>query len=146
MCDEILNSGYQRSVGYRTDVVYSVNGVSLSVKFDDMLNVAEENIFFNKWSEVRLDISGGGLDYLRTVNDGIDKNFCDVSYWGHEGSFKITRCDFAFDFVNYYKSFLDEFLYKLQDLERSFVIQRVMTVIHISVVKVLAVILHIVCV
>ena len=124
ICDEILNSGYQRSVGYRTDMVYSVNGVSLSVDFDNLLTVDEENIFFNKWTEVRLDISGAGLDYLRTVNESIDKNFCDETFWGGEGFFKITRCDFAFDFVNYFGSFLDLFIHRLQDLERSYKIQR----------------------
>lgn len=123
-CDEILNSGYQRSVGYRTDVVYTSNGVSLSVNFDDMVSVEEEHIFFTKWSELRLDISGQGLDYLRALNDDIDSSLCDINFWGGEGFFKITRCDFAFDFVNYYGSFLDEFIYKLQDLERAYKIQR----------------------
>lgn len=119
ICDEILNSGYQRSVGYRTDIVYSSNGVNLSVKMDDTLGVDDANMFFNKWSELRLDISGQGLDYLRALNDNLDSSLCDIHFWGDEGSFKITRCDFAFDFVNYYSSFLDEFIFKLQDLERN---------------------------
>lgn len=124
VCDDILNSGYQRSVGYRTDVVYSCNGVSLSVKFDDMLGIEEEDIFFAKWQEVRLDISGTGLDYLRTINQFFDKSMCDIDFWGPEGTFKITRCDFAFDFVNFYPSFLDEFIFKLQDLERADILRR----------------------
>lgn len=124
VCDEILNSGYQRSVGYRTDIVYSSNGVNVSVKMDDTLGVDEENMFFNKWSELRLDISGQGLDYLRALNDNLDLSLCDIHFWGDELSFKITRCDFAFDFVNYYSSFLDEFIFKLQDLERSFSLSR----------------------
>lgn len=119
VCDEILNSGYQRSVGYRTDIVYSSNGVNLSVKMDDTLGVDDDNMFFNKWSELRLDISGQGLDYLRALNEHFDKSLCDIDFWGDESSFKITRCDFAFDFVNYYSSFLDEFIFKLQDLERA---------------------------
>lgn len=123
ICDEIMNSGYQRSVGYRTDVVYSVNGVSLSVKFDDMIGVEEANVFFVKWSELRLDISGSGLDYLRALHNSFDSCLCDENFWG-EVQFKVTRCDFAFDFVNYYSCFLDEFIFKLQDLERSRNIER----------------------
>lgn len=124
ICDEILNSGYQHSEGYRTDMVYSVNGVTLQVNFDDVLLVDKDNIFFNKWKSLRLDISGSGLDYLRTLNKGIDANFCDVNFWGQEGTYKVTRCDFAFDFVNHYGSFLDEFIYKLQDLQRNNIIER----------------------
>lgn len=124
ICDEIMNSGYQHSKGYRTDVIYTKNGVTLSVDFDDSLGVDDDYIFLNKWKELRLDISGSGLDYLRTLNKGIDANFCDINFWGEQGTYKITRCDFAFDFVNHYGSFLDEFIFKLQDLERSFEIQK----------------------
>lgn len=116
---EVLSEGYQRSLGYRTDVVYSVNGISMSVKWDDLVTVKNEDVFCNTWSELRLDISGQGLDYLRALNKNFDFLLCDLNFWGDESSFKLTRCDFAFDFVNYYSSFLDEFIFKLQDLERN---------------------------
>lgn len=124
ICDEILNSGYQRSYGYSTDIVYSVNGVSVQVNFDDILSVNEENIFFTKWSTLRLDLSGSGLDYLRTLNDNLEAMLMDKSFWGEEGFYTITRCDFAFDFVNHFGSFLDLFINRLHELERSFKIER----------------------
>lgn len=62
-----------------------------------------DSFFEISFSEIRLEISGSGLDYLRTIGRDVDSivrcEFLDPN--GFRYNYHVTRVDFAFDFVNY---------------------------------------------
>lgn len=57
---------------------------------------------------IRLEMSGSALDYLRSRGFNPDIEFHDIEFWGELGTFNVTRCDFAFDFVNYQANFISD--------------------------------------
>lgn len=117
---ELLESGYERSQGFSSVFVFSVHGISLELKYDDYLTCDTDSIFNTVYSKIRLDISGKGLDYLRGRGFDVDQNFTTETFWGErDKDYKITRSDFAFDFVNYIPDFLDDFLNWIKDAERT---------------------------
>lgn len=121
--EELLSSGYERSQGFSSVFVWSAYNISLEVKYDDYLSTDGSSLFTSKFSKIRLDISGKGLDYLRSRKFDVDTNFTDDTFWGERGKdYKITRSDFAFDFVNYQGDFLDNFLNWIKERERDGVI------------------------
>ena len=107
--DEIMSNGYERSEGFSSKFVFAAHGIALELRYDDYLSTQQEQLFEAKFSKIRLDISGSGLDYLRSVMD-IDKALTDKSFWGAPEEYNITRSDFAFDFVNYKGDFVDRLL------------------------------------
>lgn len=78
----------------------------------------DEAIFQVTFPSIKLDISGDGLDFLRQHFKGL--NFCDFSVDQYLrllgspldkvyfGKCSVTRCDFAFDLVDYKGEFLDD--------------------------------------
>lgn len=121
--EEFLESGYERSQGFSSVFVWYCNNINIEVKFDDYLSTDADSLFTTKFSKVRLDISGKGLDYLRSRKFDVDTHFTDHTFWGERGTdYKITRSDFAFDFVNYQGEFLDNFLNWIKERERDGVI------------------------
>ena len=118
--DEMLSSLYERSQGFNSVAVFSLNGVSFEVRWDDYLSTEKTAIFERVFSKIRLDISGSGLDYLRSTGFKVDKVFTDRTFFGEYGTdYTVTRCDFAYDFVNYKSDFLDNVLYWIKDMERT---------------------------
>ncbi len=118
--EELLESGYERSQGFSSVFVWYCNNINIEVKYDDYLSTDSDSLFYTKFSKIRLDISGKGLDYLRSRKFDVDTNFTNESFWGERGTdYKITRSDFAFDFVNYQGDFLDNFLNWIKEGERN---------------------------
>lgn len=70
--------------------------------------IDSEDIF----SKIRCNISGSGLAFLRGLGFEIAKK-CNPDVWfdpetGEKFIFHLTRCDFAFDLINYKPEFLDK--------------------------------------
>lgn len=120
--DELLASSYERSMGWDTNQVFVFNNIQFSIDLDVYRN-AGDKVFDQLCSSVRIDISGKGLDYLRSIGIDVDTTYTHEEYWGRFNhfasdqplSYKITRCDFAFDFFNYKPEFirnLDAYLHE----------------------------------
>lgn len=116
-----------RSLGYLTDLSFNLNGIGFSYRYADVINkVGALNVesvdmfdFFDySFEYCRIDISGSGLDYLRSVGIDVDTNYRTFDIISNCGTLDvhITRFDTAFDFVNYKKDFLNRFISGLQSV------------------------------
>lgn len=115
---DFLNEPFQRNMGYVTKQVFCLNGVNVEFTIDENERLLKcENLFEEKIHEIRLDITGKGLDWLRTFCD-IDSKLRDPQMLCNVKPVKIKRADFAFDFVNCKEDFLDTFINYLKDKER----------------------------
>lgn len=127
--EELLDSAYERSYGFVSHAVFSVHGIAIELKWDDYIGIAGDQtldddgrragLFETEFAKMRVDISGAGLDYLRSVSPDIVGGFTDPLFWSDDPALaKVTRSDFAFDFVNYKPGFVDKFICWIQDAER----------------------------
>lgn len=111
-----------------THFVWNINGIKIMLNAKDYLTTDNVLLFDVPYSSIRLDISGTGLDYLRSelIQLNLDTVFTYSDFWGEYGKdFKVTRCDFAFDFVNsIHSDFLNNLLKFVQDRERSGILTR----------------------
>ena len=116
--DKAYSNRFIHSYGYITDLFISINGVNLGYHLsdvEDLLLQAQDDSFSFLDAHVdylRLDISGQGLDYLRSIGFDVDFNFrsrewLSGSPYGLDLQYHITRCDTAFDLINYMPDFLD---------------------------------------
>lgn len=108
--DELLQSNYERSLGYDSNFVMNIHGISFEIRFNEALEeyqkqfvdgFGDANIvrFFDKiFSTIRLDISGTGLEFLRCKFE-VDSMMTEKGYF-LPYQMHVTRADFAFDFVN----------------------------------------------
>lgn len=110
-----------RSLGYLTDLTFTINGINFAYRYGDVvnkvgaLNVDDINMydFFDIQLEyIRVDMSGSGLDWLRSIGIDVDTNYRDFSVLSMQGELDVhcTRVDTAFDFVNYSPKFLEYFI------------------------------------
>lgn len=110
----------ESDTGLGSFVVISVNGISLQfqvIEYDQLMADFEGSIislYAHEFSWMKLDISGSGLDYLRDNGICVDDLFSDPLSRLQPDSerkrdFHVTRCDFAFDFVNLYDNFIQDF-------------------------------------
>lgn len=113
-------------IGKDSNVRIEYEGIVLFLRNYELLHYLsldkELNLMDVKFSSIKLDVTGHGMRFMRAINEGIESylrscitldNF-DVS---EDASFHLTRCDFAFDFINYKSDFYS----KVQDhlIERS---------------------------
>lgn len=114
-----------RSTGYLTDLTFTINGINFSYRYGDVvnkvgaLNMDDLNMydFFDLQLEyIRIDMSGSGLDWLRSIGIDVDTNYRDHNVLSLEGELDVhcTRVDSAFDFVNYKPSFLNDYIAALK--------------------------------
>lgn len=110
-----LKQIYEVSVGYDNVFRISYQGIQIQVSkfyyYDVEFSYEMIDPFFDKVVPViRLDISGSGLNYLRSI--GVDFNehrFVKPSL-PSGGTYHFSRIDFAFDFINCFPSFVDDCL------------------------------------
>lgn len=107
--DAILKNFYQMSMGYDERLFFSWNGITVSFSLFDVKDIPLDLNFFELVvPRVKLDLSGTGLDFLRLQNIDIDAFLRNVkSYEYFSNPYSITRCDFAFDLLNWQPDFLD---------------------------------------
>lgn len=107
--DEFFKAQSERSSGYDDVFVFSYNGVQVDVsKFYLYNKEFDISAFDIPLPKIRLNISGKGLDYLRSIGFHVDEQFRDQSYLLERQH--VTRVDFAFDFVNYKQDILDQLI------------------------------------
>lgn len=98
--EDFFNNGHEMSVGNLTYWCCNLNGVNLFLDLDDYLCNGDKDGFIDMiFSDIRVDITGKGLDFLRQRGFAVDKVFRDRGFW--DCQYHTTRADFAFDFVNY---------------------------------------------
>lgn len=99
------------------EVVLNLNGVMVEFRLYSMLmelkvtDLSESDvydIFSTPLEYVRLNISGSGLDYLRSIGLDVDLKFREEFILPAEASFHPTRVDCAFDLINYHYDFVDK--------------------------------------
>lgn len=104
--DPVFNSCFDRKYGvYDHHLVYECNGVQISANYAEVLENSD-NVFNTVYSRIFLIIPGQGLEYLRNFYsepdevDRILRKQPELNEY-EEPIWHVTRCDFAFDFVNY---------------------------------------------
>lgn len=113
----IANAGYQDVVtinacGFHIEVpTHSLWPVFHS---DDVHGIAPEDFLCALLPKYRVDLSGSTLDDLRSTGVDVDSFFRKELPLAH-GEAHCTRCDFAFDLVNYAPAFLDDFIQEIRD-------------------------------
>lgn len=115
--DDFFERSFSRALGYDTQVTYSFDGVSIAVSYSLInhfaVDLTNSSVFDFIFDRLRLDISGTGLDSMRQkwIEMGADPGTFD-DYLRTEpelprGQMHVTRCDFAFDLIDYKPEFLD---------------------------------------
>lgn len=111
--DDFVKNFVARSCGYDDNFIFGLNGVSVSTKQFGFFGAddADEDWFYKVFPKVRLDITGSGLDWLRSRGLDVDEYLRDITKlpFDVERCYP-TRCDFAFDLVNYKPEFIDQLI------------------------------------
>lgn len=80
-----------------------------SLKNDPKFNA--ETLLNGVFPRFKFELSGSGLDWLRSRGVDVDKIIKSGIVLSREGSsIKETRCDFAFDLINYHATFYDDLI------------------------------------
>lgn len=98
---------YEVSRGYSDVVKFMYNGIVLETNKFSFYGDQPEDVFNVVVPKLRLELSGSGLDYLRSI--GVEMNeYRFIRPNLPEGStYHFSRIDFAYDFIDYQPSFLD---------------------------------------
>ena len=119
--DRVYGSRLMHSYGYITDLFINLNGLNIAYHMSevndlfhymDLESVDSFSFFDQKFNYIRVDISGSGLDYIRSLGIDLDTHFKDEEYlaghhYGFDLTYHLTRVDTAFDLINYHPDFLD---------------------------------------
>lgn len=102
---------FERSRGYDQRFIFTYNGVTLDTSAFDLYGCnIDLQVFDCKLPKIRLDLSGTGLDFLRSRGLDVD-NYLRSPYAFPEGvQYHFTRADFAYDFINYCPEFMDNLI------------------------------------
>lgn len=104
-------SAYQQSRGYDEVFKFMYNNIMLETSsFNFYGSDLDISIFDTVVPKIRLELSGSALDYLRSI--GIDFNDYRLvkPKLSEGGSYHFTRCDWAYDFINYKPEFIDRMI------------------------------------
>lgn len=114
---EFLTSITLQTRGLDQKYVLRFNGVSLEASSLIFYGLdLDSSIFDLTIPSIRLDLSGTGLDYLRSVGINVNQlRYKSITSSCEGASRHVTRCDFAFDFINYAAGFVDELIHFIQN-------------------------------
>lgn len=99
---------FQQSRGYDEVFKFIYNGVMLETSsFNFYGEDMSVSIFDTVVPKIRLELSGSALDYLRSIGVDMDSYRLVKPVLPDGGSYHVTRCDWAFDFINYKPEFID---------------------------------------
>lgn len=126
-CSDFLSNVHDRDQNCQTTTVLSFSGVTFEVNTDLLHNSkpkndlpsVQKNIFYFELRRFRLDISGSGLDFLRSNNFDVTNFILSIP---KRNGFTVTRLDWAYDFVNYDHDFTDMMIRELNSLKFSGII------------------------
>lgn len=119
--EKAFSERVQRSLGYLTDLTFNLNGIGFAYRYADVVNkVGPLNVdsvdmfdfFAIDLEYIRIDMSGSGLDWLRSCGIDVDTDYREYDTLSLGGTLNVhvTRLDSAFDFVNYSPKFLEHFI------------------------------------
>lgn len=109
--DEFLSQIYERLSGFDNMLIFNYNGISLETKTYNLLSYNDNydiSCFDVCLPQVRLNISGSGLDYLRSQGMDVEHYLRNEELTPKPSH--CTRCDFAFDLINYAPSLVDDLI------------------------------------
>lgn len=118
---DFLTNSYERGLGYDTHIGYRFENISIETRVDYLIKYnesGEHDLVYWTFSKIFLIVSGKGLDYLRSLGIAVDERFRrqpEVNEVSGKPVMHPTRCDFAFDLINYQASFLDDCLSHLSN-------------------------------
>lgn len=102
---------FQRCRGFDTNFFFTFNGVTLETSDFNFYGCdIDVSLFDIVVPKIRLEVSGSGLDYLRSQGIDIDE-YIKVSPILPDGAaYHLTRVDYAFDFINFCPEFVDRLI------------------------------------
>lgn len=107
---EFAGNMYEKA-GIQDNFVFVYNYIRIEIaKFYFYSQPADTPVFDMVVPFIRVDLSGKALDYLRSC----DFDFYELRAQRCILSYHITRCDWAFDFVDYKPGFVDQLINHLQ--------------------------------
>lgn len=98
------------SRGYCSEVCFSIEGASFMVRFDDVYKDLDDKTdafeaFNTVFRRIRLDMSGKCLDNFRAMGYNVDVDLWKPFELPETAAYHVTRCDFAFDLLDYQENF-----------------------------------------
>lgn len=114
--NEILKTMTPINSGRYPKFLFSFNGIFIEIPQFDLYNIDKSIPAFDVLcKEIRIAMGGHALDYLRSIGiDFYEHRFKDPDL-GPSGHFHCTRCDWAYDFVDYKPEFLDTLIDYVQN-------------------------------
>lgn len=113
MQEDLVKNEYDRNYGNKTWVSFPLlnSGVKVEVRREHFEKYSGLSVFDRQANYVRLDISGSGLDFLRSKDIDVEFFFRSSIPLMADGTplYHVTRCDIAFDLVNYCPEFMAAF-------------------------------------
>lgn len=109
------------SRGYCSEVCFSIEGASFMVRFDDVYKNLDDKTdafeaFTTVFRKIRLDMSGKCLDNFRSMGYDVDQLLWQPFELPDTASYHVTRCDFAFDLLDYHDNFYNDTVSALKEL------------------------------
>lgn len=103
---------FERTKGLDDAIVFNFQGVQLEAKKVFLYGFDINELVFDVCvPHIRLDISGQGLDFLRSRGINCEQYFRNPdNYPGERLLWHLTRIDFAFDFINYAGDLCDQLI------------------------------------
>lgn len=111
LVDDFVKDQFTRLSGWQENIVFRFEGIQLESNAQNYFgfDTQDLSVFDRKLPHIRLSISGQGLDYLRSLKmydvDVFLRDWSQVPKPAH-----CTRCDFAYDLVNYMPGILDQMI------------------------------------
>lgn len=107
---DFLAGCYEQSKGYDEVFRFVYNGVLLETSKMSFYGNDGIPVFSAVCPKIRLDLSGSALDYLRSIGVDMDTYRLVKPELPVGGCYHVTRCDWAYDLVNYRPEFLDRLI------------------------------------
>lgn len=109
--DPAVMKAMEYRLGYDWQLGYNYEGIIVTTHKNNLLTAQDDasDVFHYVFEHIQLKISGDGMRFLRSVVPDIEYRLHKQMHIDHScGTFHITRCDFAFDFLNYRTDILGE--------------------------------------
>lgn len=101
------------SRGYCSEICFSIEGASFKVRYDDVYRNLDDvtdsfEAFNTVFRSIRLDMSGKCLDNFRSMGYNVDVDLWKPFELPETAAYHVTRCDFAFDLLDYHDNFYSD--------------------------------------
>lgn len=108
---EFCESIYELSRGYDQVFTFRYNDILLETSAFSFYGVDQNEALFDiVVPKIRLELSGTALDFLRACGIDMDSYRFTVPVLPEGASYHFTRCDWAFDLLDYKSTFIDDLI------------------------------------